>query len=85
MRHLQSQHLRGYKVLKARNDQIGHFLQEKGRTRERILTIAHSITRKCQVCENMTRTTIFVAVMTFVKKIMNDLEQLQRGLALSPR
>ncbi|XP_019265868.1 PREDICTED: uncharacterized protein LOC109243399 [Nicotiana attenuata] len=59
-------------------------LQEKGIIRERVRAIADYIVMKCQKCEDMTRTTFFVAVMTFVRQIMSDLKRLQGDLAHRP-
>ncbi|XP_070013723.1 uncharacterized protein [Nicotiana sylvestris] len=81
---LQNQHVHYSQVLEARNQQIGRLLQEKGRIRERIRTIADYITMKCQACEDMTRTTFFAAVMTFVRQVISDLERLQGDLAFRP-
>ncbi|XP_019259385.1 PREDICTED: uncharacterized protein LOC109237526 [Nicotiana attenuata] len=67
IQNLQNQHLHDSQVLEARNQHIGRLLQEKGRIRERIRTIADYITMKCQACEDMTRSTFFAAVMTFVR------------------
>ena len=71
-------------TLEARAQQIRRLLQEKGVIRERIRNITDYIVMKCQVCEDMTRTTFFAAVMKFVKQIMSDLDQLQRDLAYRP-
>ncbi|XP_070019976.1 uncharacterized protein [Nicotiana sylvestris] len=74
MQQLQNQHLHDSRVLEACNQQIGRLLQEKGVIRERIRNIADYIVMKCQICEDMTRTTFFAAVMTFVKQIMNNFD-----------
>ncbi|XP_070029704.1 uncharacterized protein [Nicotiana sylvestris] len=84
MQQLQNQHLHDAQVLEARNQQVGRLLQEKGRIRERVRAIADYIVVKWQAYEDMTRTTFFVAVMAFVRQIMNDLERLQRDLAYRP-
>jgi len=84
MQQLQDQHLHDSQVLEARNQQIGRLLQEKGRFRERTKTIAEYITMKCQTCEDMTRTTFFAAVMTFVRQVMSDFERLQGDFAFRP-
>ncbi|XP_070030808.1 uncharacterized protein [Nicotiana sylvestris] len=84
MQQLQDQHLHDSQVLETQNQQIGRLLQEKGRIRERIRTIAEYITMKCQACEDMTRTTFFAAVTTFVRQVMRDLERLQGDLAFRP-
>ncbi|XP_070002442.1 uncharacterized protein [Nicotiana sylvestris] len=84
MQQLQDQNLHDSQVLEAQNQQIGRMLQEKGRIRERIRTIAEYITMKCQACEDMTRTTFFAAVTTFVRQVMHDLERLQGDLAFRP-
>jgi len=81
MQQLQNQHLHDTQVLEGRNQQVGRLLQEKGRIQERIRTIADYIIVKCQACEDMTHTTFFAAVMTFVRQIKSDLERLQRDLA----
>ncbi|XP_075093098.1 uncharacterized protein LOC142172922 [Nicotiana tabacum] len=44
----------------------------------------HRVCEDCHICEDMTHTTFFAAVMTFVKQIMNDLDRLQRDLAHRP-
>ena len=71
-------------TLEARAQHIGRLLQEKGIIRERIRNIADYVVMKFQICEDMTRTTFFAAVMTFVKQIMSDLDRLQRDLAYRP-
>ena len=81
---LQDQHLQDSHVLEARNNQVRRLLIEKGRTRDRIETIAHAILRRCRACEDMTRTTFFSAVMIYVKRTMYELEQLERDLAPKP-
>jgi len=84
MQQWQNQHLHDTQVLEARNQQVGHLLQKKGRIQERFRAIADYIVVKCQACEDMTRTTFFAAVMTFVRQITSDLERLQRDLAHRP-
>jgi len=67
-------------VIEARSQQIGCLLQVNGIIRERVRAIVDYIIMKCHECEDMTRTTFFVAVMTFVRQIMSDLECLQGDL-----
>ncbi|XP_070005630.1 uncharacterized protein [Nicotiana sylvestris] len=67
MQQLQEQSHNGTQVLEARSQQIGRLLQEKGIIRERIRGIADYIVMKCHECEDMTRSTFFAAVMTFVR------------------
>ncbi|XP_070017011.1 golgin IMH1-like [Nicotiana sylvestris] len=81
---LRKQHLHDSRVLKVRGDQIERLHLEKCQTRNKILTIASAITRKCRECEDMTRTTFMSALMIFVKRTMYDLEQLERDLAPKP-
>ncbi|XP_070010842.1 uncharacterized protein [Nicotiana sylvestris] len=81
---LQRQHLQDSQVLGGRSDQIRRLLIEKGRTRNKIGTIAHAIIRRCRMCEDMTRTTFLSAVMIFVKRTIYELEQLERDLAPKP-
>nr|XP_016512546.1 PREDICTED: pentatricopeptide repeat-containing protein At5g12100, mitochondrial-like [Nicotiana tabacum] len=68
IRHLQRQHLQDSQVLGGCSDQIRRLLIEKGRTRNKIGTIAHAIIRRCRMCEDMTHTTFMSAVMVFVKR-----------------
>ncbi|XP_070009427.1 uncharacterized protein [Nicotiana sylvestris] len=84
MQQLQGQNHRDAQVLEARTQQIGCLLQEKCIIRERVRAIADYIVMKCHGCEDMTRTTFFSAVMTFVRQIMSDLERLQGDLAHRP-
>ncbi|XP_019259543.1 PREDICTED: uncharacterized protein LOC109237668 isoform X2 [Nicotiana attenuata] len=84
MQQLQDQSHHDTQVLEARSLQIGRLLQEKGIIRERVRAIADYIVRKCHECEDMTRTTFFATVMTFVRQIMNDLDRLQGDLAHRP-
>ncbi|XP_019232631.1 PREDICTED: uncharacterized protein LOC109213303 [Nicotiana attenuata] len=58
--------------------------EEKGRIRERVRAIADYIVVKYQACEDMTRTSFFTTMMTFVRQIMSDLERLQGDLAYRP-
>lgn len=81
---LQEQNQVAERTLEVRAQHIGRLLQEKGVIRERIRNIADYIVIKCQICEDMTRTTFFKAVLTFVKQIMSDLDRLQRDLAYRP-
>lgn len=81
---LESQNHHDTQGLEAQNQQIGRLLQEKGIIRERVRAIADYIVMKCHECEDMTRTTFFAAVMTFVHQIMSDLERLQGDLAHRP-
>ncbi|XP_070023431.1 uncharacterized protein [Nicotiana sylvestris] len=80
LQQLQEQNHVAEQTLEARAQQI----QEKGVIRERIRTIADYIVVKFQACEDMTCTTFFAEVMTFVKQIMSDLDRLQRDLAYRP-
>lgn len=84
MQQLRNQNHHDTQVLEARNQQIGRLLQEKGIVRERVRAIAYYIVMKCHACEDMTQTTFFAAVMTFVRQIMSDLERLQGYLARRP-
>ncbi|XP_070029634.1 spindle pole body component 110-like [Nicotiana sylvestris] len=84
MQQLQGQSHHDTQVLEARSQQIGCLLQEKGIIRERVRAIANYIVMKCHECEDMTRTTFFAAVMTFVRQIMSDLDRLQGDLAHRP-
>ncbi|XP_070021693.1 uncharacterized protein [Nicotiana sylvestris] len=79
-KHFKEQNYAAEQTLEVRSQQIGHLLQEKGAIRERIRSIDEYIVMKCQICEDMTRTTFFATIMTFVKQIMNDLDRLQREL-----
>ncbi|XP_070002767.1 uncharacterized protein [Nicotiana sylvestris] len=81
---LQEQNHIAEQILEARTQQIGLLLQEKSIIKERIKTIADYIIMKCHKCEDMTRTTFFAAVMTFVRQIMSDLECLQGDLVHRP-
>jgi len=84
LQQLQEQNHVAKQTLEARAQQIGRLLQGKGVIREKIRNIADYIVMKCQICEDMTNTTFFAAVMTFVKQIMSDLDRLQRDLAYRP-
>ncbi|XP_070019970.1 spindle pole body component 110-like [Nicotiana sylvestris] len=84
MQQLQGQNHHDTQVLEARSQQIGHLLQEKGIIRERVREIAVYIIIKRHECEDMTRTTFFATVMTFVRQIMSDLERLQGDLTHRP-
>nr|XP_016509128.1 PREDICTED: uncharacterized protein LOC107826642 isoform X2 [Nicotiana tabacum] len=84
MQQLQNQNCHDTQVLEAWNQQIGRLLQEKGIIWERVRAIADYIIMKFHECEDMTRTTFFAVVMTFVRQIMCDLERLQGDLAHRP-
>jgi len=81
---LQDQHLQDSRALKTCSDQIRRLLIEKKQTKDRIRAIAHAIFRRCRVCEDMTHTTFVSAVMIYVKRTMNELEQLERDLDPRP-
>lgn len=70
--------------MEARAQQIRHLLQEKGVIRERVRRIVDYIAVKCSSCEDMTRSMFFDAAMTFVRKVMEDLHNLQGDLARTP-
>ena len=72
------------RALKTCSDQIRRLLIEKKQTKDRIRAIAHAIVRRCRVCEDMTRTTFISAVMIYVKRTLNELEQLERDLDPRP-
>lgn len=81
---LQEQSHNDTQVLEARSQQIGCLLQDKGIIREMVREIADYIIMKFHECEDMTRSTFFAAVMTFVHQIMDDLYHLQGDLARRP-
>lgn len=81
---LQGHHFHDSQVIEACIQQISRILHEKGRIGERIRGIANYIVMKCRANERMGRTTFFATVLIFVRQVMNDLEQLQMGLARTP-
>ncbi|XP_075093117.1 uncharacterized protein LOC142172930 [Nicotiana tabacum] len=84
VRQLKNQHMQDSQALKTCSDQIKRLILEKKRARDRIRAIARAIFRRCRACEDMTHATFVSAVLIYVKRTMNELEQLKRDLEPRP-
>ncbi|XP_070017865.1 uncharacterized protein [Nicotiana sylvestris] len=81
---LKNQHMQDSQALKTCSDQIKRLLIEKKQARDRIRAISRAIFRRCRACEDMTHATFVSAVLIYVKRTMNELEQLKRDLEPRP-
>ncbi|XP_075098314.1 uncharacterized protein LOC142175435 [Nicotiana tabacum] len=67
-------------ALRLKNQQIRQLLSERDDIRARIDEIGHYIYMKCLACEQTPRKTLLVSIMGCVRRIMNELKNLQRDL-----
>ncbi|XP_070019550.1 uncharacterized protein [Nicotiana sylvestris] len=81
---LKNQHMQDSQALKTCSDQIKRLLIEKKQARDRIRAIARAIFRRCRAREDMTHATFVSAVLIYVKRTMNELEQLKSDLEPRP-
>ena len=67
-------------ALGLKNQQIRQLLSERDDIRARIDEIGHYIYMKCLACERTPRKTLLISIMGCVRRIMNELKNLQRDL-----